>query len=825
MGHAEGSTEPKSSSLPDLKSILGIKLDTQKLGPTEKELESLETFQRACNFMAVSQIFLNRSAVDPSTLEKRDVKRRLLGHFGTCPGLALVWAHTNLLIQKEQDSRFLMITGPGHGAPAILAGVYLEGSMTRFYPQYSLDKTGFNTFIRAFSWPGGIPSHVNADTPGAIHEGGELGYALGVAYGSVMDNPDLISVVVVGDGEAETATTATSWHCHKFIDPAESGAVIPILHVNGFKISERTLFGTMDDNEVLALFTGYGYQCAIVEYEDVTNPGRQSDIKIQVDMWAAMQWCYAEIKKIQTAARSGKPMTKPRWPMIVLRSPKGWTGPLKVDGMPMVNSFRSHQIPLPKCASDDEQFEMLKKWLSSYHPESLFDESKSNIIRPEVLELVPKDEGRRLGLIKDAWNNYRPLDLPADWKAFASDKLSEEISPMKAIAKYLEVVIEKNPKDFRIFSPDELASNKLNSVLEKTNRNMQWDPETANRGGRVIEVLSENMLQAFCQGYTLTGRTGLFPSYEAFLMIIDTMLIQYVKFIKVAQESGWRSPNASLNYIETSTLWRQEHNGYSHQQPGLIDVFLDLPQAIARVYLPPDGNSAVSVINHCLRSKNYVNLIVGSKTPGHNFLTIEETEKHCVAGISVWGKHSTDDGKDPDVVLCGIGVEVTTEVVAAVTLLKKEAPEIRVRVVNVVDLLVLAEPGEHPHALDQHAFESIFTADKPVIVSFHGYPNAVRALISGRSSSPHHSRFTVLGYMEKGTTTSPFSMLRVNGVGRYDLAIHAVRATQSFSPQKLGPNSNILVAGWQHKNRESERYAEETGDDPPELKAAVLYEA
>lgn len=585
-------------------------------------------------------------------------------------------------------------------------------AVTRFYSDYGMDKKGLDKFIKAFSWPSGFPSHVNAETPGQIHEGGELGYALSVAYGSIMDSPDMITVAVIGDGESETGPTATAWHAHKYIDPAESGAVLPILHANGFKISERTIMGTSDDKEVIALFSGYGYQCAIVDYGDMAHASDEQDHKLQVNLVNTFEWAYKEIRKIQEAARSGKPITKPRWPMIFLRTPKGWTGPRFVGGLPVVNSFRAHQVPLPEARSDSEQFEQLKDWLDSYHPSQLFDPAQSNIVKPEVTAILPKNPAKRLGQLKYTYDNLQPLNCPP-WLDFSSGT-EDQASPMKAVGKYLTAIIEKNPKTFRIFSPDELRSNKLDEVFSKTTRDFQWDPETSNKGGRVIEMLSEHTLQGFLQGYTLTGRTGLFPSYEAFLPIVASMVEQYAKFVKVAQETTWRRPMSSLNYIETSTLWRQEHNGYSHQAPGLINTFLNLPRNCVRVYLPPDANTAVSCVAHCLRSKNYVNLIVGSKSPGRNWLKPDEADKHCIAGISVWKQYSTFNGENPDVVLVGIGVEVTEEVLHAASLLKKEAPSLRVRVVNVVDLLVLGTPGDHPHALSDDVFDSIFTHDKPV---------------------------------------------------------------------------------------------------------------
>jgi len=694
--------------------------------------------------------------------------------------------------------------------------------MTRFYSQYPLNKSGLAKFIKAFSWPGGFPSHVNAETPGTIHEGGELGYALSVAYGSIMDKPDLIAIAVIGDGESETGPTATAWHAHKFIDPKESGAVIPILHLNGYKISERTLPGTMDDLELVTLFTGYGYQVRFVEYGNLpqsTEEIQEKTLALNKSMAVSMEWAYQEIRKIQTAARSGKPITKPRWPVIIMRTPKGMTGPARVDNQTMVGSFHAHQVPLPRAKSDDEQLAALQTWLSSYDVHELFvDQSGSAtpnpadpgaLFSPDVLRILPPREDRRLGMTKETYDGYEPLDVP-DFRDFVTEKADRFISPMKAIGALLTEVVKRNPTNFRIFSPDELGSNKLDSVFDVTNRQFQWDPETAHRGGRVVEMLSEHTLQGFLQGYTLTGRTGLFPSYEAFLGIVTTMVQQYAKFNKMAVETPWRSDIASLNYIETSTLWRQEHNGFSHQNPGFISSLLTLPHDMVRVYLPPDAATAVSVMAHCLRSKNYVNLIIGSKAEGKSYLNREESERHCVAGLSVWKKYSTDDGERPDVVLVGIGVETTAEVIAAAGLLKKEG--VRVRVVNVVDLMVLGEPGTHPHALSPEAFDSIFGVETPVVINYHGYPAQVKSLLFTRNHSIARKRMEILGYIEEGTTTTPWMMLRMNQAGRFDIAERAVGLIQLAQPNNsISLKGHELRTWYLHQNRIHEKYALEHG--------------
>ncbi|CAE6412548.1 unnamed protein product [Rhizoctonia solani] len=824
---------PKPSSLPqDILDKLQVELKVDVEDARQKyDIEGLLSFQRLANYLAVAQIFLQANARLTEPLKKEHVKRRLLGHFGTCPGLNLVYAHASSLISRHakqgDDVQMIYVTGPGHGAPAILASLYIEGSITRFYPQYSLNEDGFDRLIKAFSWPGGFPSHVNAETPGAIHEGGELGYALAVSYGSVMDKPDLITVCVVGDGESETGPTATAWHAHKFIDPAESGAVLPILHLNGFKISERTIPGTMDNIELVALFTGYGYQVRFVEYGDLAQSKEEhteKEIELNANMAVSMEWAYSEIRKIQQAARSGTPIDKPRWPLIIMRTPKGMTGPRSLKDTPLEGSFHSHQVPLAKAMTDDGQLKVLSDWLTSYGIEDLLvkggaGDKPDEFIKGSVLRILPERVDRRLGMIKESYAGYTPLDVP-DFESFGNDE-EKEISAMKALGKYLSAVIEKNPKTFRIFSPDEFESNKLDKVLSSTSRNFQWDPETANKGGRLIEMLSEHTLQGFLQGYTLTGRTGLFPSYEAFIGIVTTMVEQYAKFQKMALETKWRGDVASLNYIETSTLWRQEHNGYSHQNPSFIGQLLTLPRNMVRIYLPPDANCALSVMAHCLRSKNYVNLIIGSKSETPSFLTVEEAKRHCIAGGSVWKRFSTDEGRNPDLTLVGIGVETTTEVIAAATLLKNEG--IRVRVVNIVDLMILGEPNGHPHALSHDAFDGLFGADTPVIINFHGYPLHVKSLLFARDQALSRRRFEVLGYIEEGTTTTPWSMLRLNKAGRYDIASRGVSLVATHNKNHaICPRAHELSTYFMHKNEVEARYALEHGQDSEEVSSHVL---
>ncbi|TNY20807.1 putative phosphoketolase [Rhodotorula diobovata] len=797
-----------------------------------KHLEAVAANWRLSNYLAMAQIFLQKNGRVQRKLEVGDIKPRLLGHAGTTGGLSLAYVHSQALIRRKGEEegaepKMLFVTGPGHGAPAILSNLYIEGAITKFYPQYSLDEDGLEKFIKYFSWPGGFPSHVNAETPGCIHEGGELGYALAAAYGSVMDRPEQISVVVVGDGESETGPTATAWHSHKWLDPAESGAVLPILHVNGFKISERTLPGTMDNIELSLLYSGYGYQVRFVEYKaqgNATMGGNDAaDHAIHADMAASMDWAYGEIRKIQKAARSGgKPIEKPRWPMIILRSPKGWTGPASEHGKQLLNNFASHQVPLPDVRTDSGALEYLDKWLHSYDSEKFFDFSEANLKRgtifaPLLDEALPKDNERRLGFIKESYNAYKPLDL-ADWKGFGYEK-DEDVSCMKAIGKYLTDVVKRNPKSFRMFSPDELASNKLDAVLDATTRCFQPDPTTAHIGGRVTEMLSEHTLQGWLQGYTMTGRHGVFPSYEAFLGIVATMMVQYTKFLKMGLECSWRG---------------DEHNGFSHQQPGFVSTVLSLPPQLARVYFPADANTSVSVIAHCLRSKNYINLIVGTKAPSPVYLSIEEAERHCVAGASIWENYSVDKGVDPDIVLVGIGFELTQEVIHAAGILRKDfGTSLRVRVVNVVDLMILSGEGEHPHALDEAGFNSLFPPGTPVAINFHGYVGQVSSLLFNRAHSVGRSRFTIHGYKEVGSTTTPFMMLALNECDRFTLAQDALRmVTHNYTRldnikgdekrHRVGTvvaRANEMIAHYKHQLRLMERHAYETQEDHPDIGA------
>jgi xylulose-5-phosphate/fructose-6-phosphate phosphoketolase len=792
-----------------------IPLSVPKVRETHAaELEKIARYRRATNYLAAAQIYLKDNFLLEAPLRPEHIKERLLGHWGTSPGINLIYAHLNRLIRRYDVDMFL-VTGPGHGAPANLANLYLERSLEEFYPELTLDRAGLSQFIKRFSWPGGFPSHLYPGIPGTIHEGGELGYSLATSFGAVMDNPDLIVACIVGDGEAETGPTATAWHGYKYLDPVESGAVLPILHLNGYKISSPTIYGTMSDDELLHLFIGCGYQVRIVE-----------DADLDADLYASMDWAYGEICRIQQAARSGERIAKPNWPMLILRSPKGMSGIKEMDGEPIEGSYRSHQVPAEKVKKDPHQLQLLEDWLHSYHIEELFDQWQP---APDILELCPQG-GRRMGCNPHTFGGriYRDLDLP-DLFEFevpiehqptpdTSGRGEIQAGNTERAAKYLTAVIERNPHTFRIFSPDELESNKLKEVFKVTQRNYQWptnphDAHIGPNGGRVLEILSEHTCQAWLQGYLLTGRHGLFPSYEAFLAIVTTMMNQYAKFLKFSREVSWRQPVASLNYLETSTLWRQEHNGFSHQSPGFINSVLNQKAASARVYLPPDANCLISTIEHCLRSRGYVNLVIANKNPMPQWLSMQEAIAHCRAGASVWQWASIDDGVNPDVVLVGIGDSPTIEVLAAAHILRSEMPELRVRVVNVTDLLVLEEKSEHPHGIDAEMFDALFTPDRPVLINFHGYPSAVKELLFGR---PNLQRFRINGYREEGTTTTPFDMHVRNRTSRYHVIMGAIRFGAANNP-RIAARANERISYYEYILQDYHRFIVENGEDPPEI--------
>lgn len=767
-------------------------LDNEDLTPVH------EHFQ-AANYLAAAMTFLRDNPRLDRDLTKDDIKHRLLGHWGTCPLLNLVYSHTCRLARKYSDFSFFTVTGSGHGAPSTLANYYIEGTLGHFYPHYTHSPLGFHNIVTQFSVPGGFPSHINAQLP-SIHEGGELGYALGVAYGAVMDNPEVICVCEVGDGEAETGPTATMWHAHKFIDYKESGIVLPIVNVNGFKIANRTIFGCMSDEELLRLFEGYGYQPVIVSSE-----GLQIE-QVHELLAQKMDWAMNEINHIVSCARNGKPLTRPRPPVLILRTPKGWTGVRGAKGYLIEGSWRSHQVPLPNAKTDGEELHKLGIWLKSYKPHELFNES--GVPNDTILANLPPRE-KVIGMNKIQYNMYKPLKVPS-WEPYGLDVLSTSVSATMELGKYLAQVISQNAFAFRIFSPDELESNRLGAVLSVTQRNFQWDDVLAHNGGRVVEVLSEHMCQALVQGYILTGRHALFPSYEAFLPIVSSMMVQYAKFSKTALETKWRGDCGALNYLMSSGWEGQEHNGQSHQSPGMIGDVLNMKSSIVRVYLPSDANTLLCTMAHCLRSKNFINLVVASKRPMFTFLSIEEATLHCVAGASVWHRYSSSD-VDTDVVLACCGAEVTFETLVASKMLRERG--IKVRVVNVNDLMVLGSADRHPHALDKHAFDTLFTSTAPVVMNFHGYPSVVKSLLFDRDLST--SRFHVAGFSEEGTTTTPFKMLTLNKTSRYDICIAVYKMLKSNHP--LYTSTHTLVTDMQHKIVKHNDYILENGRDPDGL--------
>jgi xylulose-5-phosphate/fructose-6-phosphate phosphoketolase len=773
-----------------------------------QELRLLDAYWRAANYLSVGQIYLldNPLLREPLTLEH--VKPRLLGHWGTTPGLNFVYAHLNRLI-RLRDLNMLYVTGPGHGGPGLVANTYLEGTYTEVYSHIGRDEEGLRRLFRQFSFPGGIPSHVAPETPGSIHEGGELGYALGHAYGAAFDNPDLIVCCVVGDGEAETGPLAASWHSSKFVDPARDGAVLPILHLNGYKIANPTVLARIPEEELRALMVGYGYEPRFVEGSD---PAEMHDA-----MAATLDDVADSIDSIQRAAREGAPGRPPRWPMIVLRTPKGWTGPKVVDGQPAEGSYRSHQVPLAKLAENPQHLAQLEEWLRSYNPEELFDEGGA--LRPELAALAPEGE-RRMGANPHANGGLllRDLELP-DFRDYAVDVSAPAETSSEAtrvLGGYLRDVVERNAfaSNFRLFGPDETRSNRLDAVFEVTDR--AWSAATLPTDdhlapdGRVMEVLSEHLCQGWLEGYLLTGRHGLFNCYEAFIHIVDSMFNQHAKWLKVTREIPWRRPIASLNYLLSSHVWRQDHNGFSHQDPGFIDHVVNKKAEIIRVYLPPDANCLLSVADHCLRSRDYVNVIVAGKQPALDYLNMEEAAAHCARGIGIWDWASNDEGGEPDVVLACAGDVPTLETVSAAALLREHLPELRVRVVNVVDLMRLQSDTEHPHGLDDAAFDALFTTDRPVIFAYHGYPWLVHRLTYRRRN---HHNLHVRGYKEEGTTTTPFDMVMLNDMDRFHLVMDVIDRVPGLDDRAGHVRQQMVDERLRHR-----AYTREAGDDLPDVR-------
>jgi xylulose-5-phosphate/fructose-6-phosphate phosphoketolase len=771
---------------------------------SESEASLIDAYWRAANYLSVGQIYLLDNPLLREPLQPEHVKPRLLGHWGTTPGLNFIYAHMNRVI-RNSDLDAIYVMGPGHGGPAAVANAYLEGTYSEVYPAISGDEAGMRALFRQFSFPGGIPSHVAPETPGSIHEGGELGYALSHAFGAAFDNPELLVCCIVGDGEAESGPLATSWHSNKFLNPVADGAVLPILHLNGYKIANPTVLARIGEHELTSLLEGYGYE---VHWVSGDNPAEMHQL-----MAATMDRVIARIGSIQRSARERGDTSRPRWPMIVFRSPKGWTGPKMVDGLPAEGTWRSHQVPLTEVHSNPEHRKQLESWLLSYRPEELFDENGSLIA--ELAALPPKDE-RRMSANPHANGGLllRDLLLP-DFRQYgvAGSKPGTTLSEAtKALGVFLRDVIVANPSNFRLFGPDEVASNRLQPVFEVTDR--QWEAETLVTDdhlalqGRVMEVLSEHQCQGWLEGYLLTGRHGLFTSYEAFIHIIDSMFNQHAKWLKVTKNIHWRSQVASLNYLLSSHVWRQDHNGFSHQDPGFIDHVVNKKAEVIRVYLPPDTNSLLSVADHCLRSRHYVNVIVAGKQPSLNYLSMEDAVLHCARGIGIWD-WASNDGGDPDVIMGCCGDTPTLETLAAVDILRQELPSLKVRVVNVVDLMRIQPDTEHPHGLSDREFDNIFTTDRPVIFAYHGYPWLIHRLTYRRTN---HANMHVRGYKEEGTTTTPFDMVMLNDLDRFHLVMDVIDRVPW-----LGSHAASLRQQMEDERARARAYTRVAGEDDPEI--------
>ncbi|HKQ67647.1 MAG TPA: phosphoketolase family protein [Methylomirabilota bacterium] len=744
------------------------------------DLNLLDAYWRASNYLTVGQIYLLDNPLLREPLKADHIKPRLLGHWGTSPGQNLIYVHLNRLI-KRHDADIIYLSGPGHGGPAIVAQVYLEGTYSEIYPDVSQDAAGMRKLFRQFSTPGGIPSHVSVTTPGSIHEGGELGYVLVHAFGAAFDNPDLIVAAVVGDGEAETGPLAGSWKGISFLNPARDGAVLPILHLNGYKIAGPTVFGRATNAEIESYLGGQGYDVLFVEGDEPST--------VHGLFAAALETCYARIRDIQREARRRGVAGRPRWPALVLRTPKGWTGPKVVDGVQVEGTFRAHQVPLSEVRSNAEHLQLLEQWMRSYRPEELFD--RAGRLVPDLSALAPAG-ARRMGANQHANGGAGVvLDLPSfrDYAVEVSRPATERRESTRQLGKLMRDVFTRNKPqaDFRLFCPDETNSNRLGDVFEVENRCLVEavlpGDDHVSPDGRVMEVLSEHLCQGWLEGYTLTGRHGLFATYEAFAMVSASMAVQHAKWLEEAGRLPWRKPIPSLNVLLTSTAWRNDHNGFSHQGPGLIDVMLSKKGTVSRIYLPPDANCLLATADHCFRSRNYVNLIVIDKQPQLQWLPMDEAVEHCARGASVWRWASNDEGGRPDVVLAAAGDIPTLEVVAAAWWLRRHAPELKVRMVNVVDLMSLFPPDVHPHGMDVDSFEQTFTREAHVVFAFHGYQRAIHQIIHGR---PNTERFHVRGFNEEGTTTTPFDMVVLNGMSRYHLCMEALRRAGARLPQTRG---------------------------------------
>jgi xylulose-5-phosphate/fructose-6-phosphate phosphoketolase len=770
----------------------------------DDELTLIDKYWRAANYLSAGQIYLLDNPLLTEPLASQHVKPRLLGHWGTTPGLNLIYAHLNRII-RDRDANVIYVTGPGHGGPGLVANAYLEGTYSEVYTGIEENAEGLRKLLRQFSFPGGIPSHVAAQTPGSIHEGGELGYGLVHAYGAAFDNPDLVVACVIGDGEAETGPLATSWHSNKFLNPAIDGAVLPILHLNGYKIANPTVLARIPQSELESLLSGYGYRPITVAGDDPADVHQQ--------LAAAFDDAFDDIAAIQHAARSGGISGRPTWPMIVLRTPKGWTGPKMVDGHKVEGTWRSHQVPLADTHNNPEHRVQLEEWLRSYRPDELFD--GNGVLRAELKELAPRGD-RRMSANPHANGGLllRDLDLP-DFREYAvsvSRPAAEIHEATRVLGKFLRDVISRNPDRFRLMGPDETASNRLSAVFETTDR--AWLAETLpdddhlSPGGRVMEVLSEHLCQGWLEGYLLTGRHGLFNCYEAFVHIVDSMLNQHTKWLSTSRELPWRRPIASLNYLLSSHVWRQDHNGASHQDPGFIDLVANKRPEVVRVYLPPDANTLLSVADHCLRSRDYVNVIVAGKQPELTYLDMDEAIAHCTRGLGIWQWASTATA-EPDVVLACAGDVPTLETLAAADILRRELPDLAVRVVNVVDLMRLQPESEHPHGLSDKEFDALFSRDKPVVFAYHGYPWLIHRLTYRRANHPH---IHVRGFKERGTTTTPFDMVMLNDLDRFHLVMDVIDRVDGLASRAAVLRQRMVDARLAARS-----YTREHGEDAPEI--------
>jgi len=773
---------------------------------TGDELQRIDAWWRAANYLSVGQIYLLDNPLLREPLRLEHVKPRLLGHWGTTPGLNLVYAHMNRVI-RERDVQAIYVTGPGHGGPGLVANTYLEGTYSEVYTDIGQDEEGMRRLFRQFSFPGGVPSHVAPETPGSIHEGGELGYSLVHAYGAAFDDPDLVACCVVGDGEAETGPLAASWHSNAFLDPATDGAVLPILHLNGYKIANPTVLARIPQDELTSLLRGYGHHPRYVEGDDPAA--------VHQAMAAALDWAIDAIRDIQARARRGALRGRPAWPMIVLRTPKGWTGPREVDGVQVEGTHRSHQVPLAGLADEPAHLRALEEWMRSYRPDELFDERGAP--RREVLAPAPEGE-RRMGASPRTNGGavIRPLELPdfRDYAVAVPAPAQRASEATRVLGAFLRDVIRLNPTSFRIMGPDETASNRLSAVFEATDR--VFTPERLptddhlGPSGRVMEVLSEHMCQGWLEGYTLTGRHGIFNCYEAFIHIVDSMFNQHAKWLKVTRDIPWRLPLPSLTYLLSSHVWRQDHNGFSHQDPGFIDHVVNKKAEIIRVYLPPDANCLLSVTDHCLRTRHYVNVIVAGKQPALDYLDMEAAVEHCTRGIGVWDWASNDDGDVPDVVLACAGDVPTLETVSAAALLREHLPDLKVRVVNVVDLMRLQHDSEHPHGMPDHEFDALFTEDRPVIFAYHGYPWLIHRLTYRRRN---HSGLHVRGYKEEGTTTTPFDMVMLNDMDRFHLVMDVIDRVPGLAVRAAKVRQRMMDERMRHR-----AYTRAVGDDAPDVR-------